>query len=72
MEIRFISTLTPDDEARAADAICKAAASLLAPLSIAYTLRVSTTDGQIFCEQSQGLAASVSAGISSGAPATTS
>ena len=72
MEIRFISTLTPDDEARAADAICKAAANLLAPLSIAYTLRVSTTDGQMFCEQSPGLAASGSAAIASGAPATTS
>lgn len=56
MEIRFISSLTPEDEARVGAAICKAAAQLLAPLSIAYTLRVHTTDGQMFCEQSAELA----------------
>jgi hypothetical protein len=69
MEIRFISSLTPEDEARAGAAICKAAAQLLAPLSIAYTLRVHTTDGQIFCEQSEGLATPAAAMLPSGAAA---
>jgi hypothetical protein len=50
-------------------AICKAAAQLLAPLSIAYTLRVHTTDGQLFCEQSSGLDTSATAALSSGASA---
>ena len=69
MEIRFISSLTPEDEARMGAAICKAAAQLLAPLSIAYTLRVHTTDGQLFCEQSSGLDTSATAALSSGASA---
>ena len=69
MEIRFISSLTPDDEARVGAAICKAAAHLLAPLSLAYTLRVQTTDGQLFCEQSPGLAAPVGAAVSTGVTA---
>jgi hypothetical protein len=67
MEIRFISSLTPDDEARMGAAICKAAAQLLAPLPIAYTLRVQTTDGQTFCEQSAALDAPVAAVVSMGA-----
>lgn len=66
MEIRFISTLTPEDEARVAITICKAAEQLLATLAIAYTLRVRTTDGQMFCEQSPGLAAPATAAASPG------
>ena len=69
MEIRFISSLTPEDEARVGAAICKAAAQLLAPLSIAYTLRVHTTDGQIFCEQSTGLDTPAPAVLSASASA---
>ena len=72
MEIRFISTLTTEDEARVAITICKAAEQLLAPLSIAYTLRVRTTDGQLFSEQSPGLAGSVTGVVSSEAAATAS
>ena|SRR5688500_15500846 len=69
MEIRFISSLTPEDEARVGAAICKAAAQLLAPLSIAYTLRVHTTDGQMFCEQSAALATPAPAALPAGASA---
>ena len=69
MDIRFISSLTPEDEARAGAAICKAAAELLAPLAIAYTLRVQTTDGQVFCEQSAGLGAPAAAALASGVSA---
>jgi hypothetical protein len=48
MDIRLISTLTPDDEARLAAAICAAAGPLLDHLSIAYTIRIETSDGQVF------------------------
>jgi hypothetical protein len=48
MEIRLISTLTPEDEARLAAAVCAAVAPLLDHLSIAYTLRIETADGQTF------------------------
>ena len=72
MEIRFISTLTPEDEARVAITICKAAEQLLAPLAIAYTLRVRTTDGQMFCEQSPGLARSVTGPVPQDAAAVAS
>ena len=48
MEIRVISTLTADDEARIAAAICAAAGQLLDQFSIMYTIRIETTDGQVF------------------------
>ena len=48
MEIRLISTLTPEDETRLATTLCAAVAPLLDHLSIAYTLRIETTDGQTF------------------------
>jgi hypothetical protein len=48
MEIRLISTLTPDDEARVANAICAAAGPLLDQFRIAYTIRIVTADGQLF------------------------
>jgi len=48
MDIRLISTLTPDDEARVAAAICAVVAPLLDHLTIAYTIRIETTDGQVF------------------------
>jgi hypothetical protein len=52
MEIRFISSLTPADEARAASAICDALGILLAQLPLAYMLRVRTSDGQMFEQRS--------------------
>src|SRR4051794_9443289 len=48
VEIRLISTLTSEDEARIAAAICAAAGPLLDHLTIAYTLRIETADGQVF------------------------
>jgi len=45
MQIRLISTLTPDDEARLADTVCAAAVPVLDLLGIAYTLRIETADG---------------------------
>ena len=48
MDIRLISTLTVEDEARLAAAICAAAGQLLDQFSIIYTIRIETTDGQLF------------------------
>lgn len=48
MEIRLVSTLTSDDEARIAGAICAAAGRLLDRFTIAYTMRIVTSDGQLF------------------------
>jgi hypothetical protein len=48
MEIRFISSLTPEDENAFAPALLKAVGALLDQLPIAYTLRVETTGAQVF------------------------
>lgn len=48
MEIRFISTLTPDDEENVAPALLKAATALLDQTGIAYTLRIETTSERVF------------------------
>jgi|1185.fasta_scaffold236986_1 hypothetical protein len=52
MDIRFISSLTPADEARVAAAICGALGTLLSEVPLAYMLRVRTSDGQIFEQRS--------------------
>ena len=48
MEIRFISTLTADDEGQMAPALMHAVTALLDALPIAYTLRIETTGAQVF------------------------
>ena len=48
MDIRFISSLTPDDENRFAPALLSAVGSLLDQLPIAYTLRIETAGAKIF------------------------
>jgi hypothetical protein len=48
MDIRFISSLTPDDENRIAPALLEAVASVLDRLPIAYTLRFETVTGRSF------------------------
>ncbi len=48
MDIRFISSLTPDDENRIAPAVLQAVASVLDSLPIAYTLRFETVTGLSF------------------------
>jgi hypothetical protein len=57
MDIRFVSSLTPDDEAQIAAAICEAVGRLLDPFALTYTLRIVTTDGQLFHHQSCAAAA---------------
>jgi len=48
MEIRFISTLTPEDEDNLAPALLRAACALLDQTGIAYTLRLETTSEKVF------------------------
>ena len=48
MEIRFISTLTAEDEGQIAPALMQAVTALLDALPIAYTLRVETLGAQVF------------------------
>jgi len=48
MEIRFISSLTAEDENMIAPALLKAIGPLLDQLPIVYTLRIETADAQVF------------------------
>ena len=48
MDIRFISSLTADDENLIAPALLKAAAAILDQFPIAYTVRIETTGSQVF------------------------
>jgi hypothetical protein len=48
MQIRFISTLTAEDEDRLAEMIVDTAKALLAHSPLGYMLRVETTDAKLF------------------------
>lgn len=48
MEIRFISSLTADDEEVFAPAVLKVVSAFLDQLPIAYTLRIETSGAQVF------------------------
>lgn len=48
MDIRFVSTLTADDESQMAPALMHAVTALLDALPIAYTLRIETLGAQVF------------------------
>jgi hypothetical protein len=48
VEIRFISSLTPEDENTFAPALLKAVGVVLDQFPIAYTVRIETTGAQIF------------------------
>ena len=56
MEIRFVSSLTADDENFFAPALVKAIGALLDQLPIAYTLRIETTGAQVFQHTHAGTA----------------
>ena len=48
MDIRFISSLTAEDENLFAPAVLKAVSALLDQLPLTYTIRVETTGSQVF------------------------
>jgi len=48
MDIRFVSSLTGDDENRLAPALLTALTALLDQFPIAYNIRIQTTDAKVF------------------------
>jgi hypothetical protein len=54
MNIRFTSSLTPEDENLVAPALLKALSSILDLLPIAYVIRIDTTDSKVY-EQGGGM-----------------
>lgn len=54
MEIRFVSSLTAEDENSFAPALLKAIGTLLDQLPIAYTLRIETTGAQVLQHSHSG------------------
>ena len=48
MDIRFVSTLTAEDEDRIAPSVLRAITTLLDQFSLAYTLRIETTGERVF------------------------
>lgn len=48
MEIRFVSSLTPEDENVFAPAVLKSVVALLDQFPIAYTLRIETAGAQVY------------------------
>lgn len=56
MDIRFISSLTADDENSFAPGLLKAIGALLDQLPIAYTVRIETTGAQVFQHTHAGAA----------------
>jgi hypothetical protein len=48
MDIRFISSLTAEDENTFAPSLLKAVGAILDQFPIAYTLRIETTGAQVF------------------------
>lgn len=47
MNIRFTSSLTPDDENRLAPVVLQAVSTILNALPIAYLIRIDTEDSQV-------------------------
>ena len=48
MNIRFTSSLTPEDENRVAPALIKTIAGILDLLPIAYAIRIDTSDAKVY------------------------
>ena len=60
VNIRFTSSLTPEDESAIAPAILKAMTAILDLFPVAYALRIDTSDGEVFQHagsESRGLSA---------------
>lgn len=54
MEIRFVSSLTAEDENLFAPGLLKAIGAILDQLPIAYTIRIETTGAQVFQHTNAG------------------
>jgi hypothetical protein len=56
MNIRFTSSLTPEDENMIAPVILRALASILSVLPIAYNVRIDTSDSKVYQFSGSGTA----------------
>lgn len=56
MNIRFTSSLTPEDENMIAPVILRALASILSVLPIAYNVRIDTSDSKVYQLSGSGTA----------------
>lgn len=56
MNIRFTSSLTPDDENRIAPLIVQAVAAVLTLLPIAFVIRIDTSDSKVYQASGSGMA----------------
>ncbi len=54
MNIRFTSSLTPEDENTIAPSLMKALSGILDLLPIAYAIRIDTSDSQVYQHRSDG------------------
>jgi hypothetical protein len=54
MNIRFTSSLTPEDENTVAPALIQTVASILELLPIAYMIRIDTSDSRVYQHSSGG------------------
>jgi hypothetical protein len=71
MEIRFVSSLTAEDENLFAPGLLKAVGAILDQLPIAYTIRIETTGSQVFQHTKAGPEERAKAGtfeVPNGAP----
>jgi hypothetical protein len=66
MDIRFVSTLTAEDENQFAPALLRAIGSLLDQLPIAYTVRIETTGAQVFQHSHPAFEPPFAGGVGSG------
>jgi len=66
MNIRFVSTLTAEDENQFAPALLGAIGSLLDQLPIAYTVRIETTGAQVFQHSHPAFESPFAADVGSG------
>jgi hypothetical protein len=68
MDIRFVSSLTPEDESRLAAAILSAARALLQQFELPYTIRIETSDGRLMHHCNAPVAAAAPLAAIVGAP----
>ena len=54
MNIRFTSSLTPEDENTLAPALIQTVASILELLPVAYMIRIDTSDSQVYQHSGAG------------------
>jgi hypothetical protein len=62
MNIRFVSSLTPEDEEKIAPVLLKAVGAILDSLPLAYTLRIETAASGVYQHAHTGVASEEGSG----------